>query len=153
MGKEVEFLDNFGNIQKGTVFTSQHGDTEWLHTEEFISSSREDRVTTSISHSLIQELIGLGVVKDIEPKAEPQKEIVSLYDVVDDLIEKKEAAEKKLSDLTGKLKRKRAEFEAKMEEVEADILKGRYEGELIADADEAITVYHNLIDFINKITA
>ena len=60
---------------------------------------------------------------------------------------------KKYDELLKRIDTKRSEFEVKLNELEQQLEDDLVAGESIEWADEAMTVYYNLIDLLKKLTA
>lgn len=141
MIKEIEFSEDFNTMKKGDIFTRIEDTDLFVYNDEFISEGLTKTTKITISEDIVKNLIDNEIAKDN-----------TIYEKVDELEALTESVIK-YNKLLSRLDAKQAEYEKAMEEVESNIINGKYDGELAVDADEALTVYHNLIDFIKKIKA
>ena len=132
--KSVEVIKSLTGLEQGDVLTRKDSNSNFELNVETVTETYSAKRFISLS----EELLNKEEFKAIEwftPK-----------------ITNKQARER-LEILETRIETKLAEYKAKFAEIDEKLKEDKYLGELIEWADEAQTVYHNLIDLLEKIKA
>ncbi len=160
--KTIELVKPRYGLAAGSTLSRLSPDESFTFVGEHVAEGFTSKRTVSVSPSLIESEFARAT--EWFERRKPAREVIA--ELESELVNSKETIAK-LEDQNNKLGRelewykavveriaaKRAEFELKLKEVEDKLADDMIAGETMEWADEAMTVYYNMIDLLKKITA
>jgi dipeptidase len=158
--KTIRLIDSVFGLDAGTLLSRNTPDEPfycaWEHIADGYTAGGDVSVTESLlrfSSEISYEVVeyfqdkrsAKHVIKELEAKLEEKTKEAEEYKEM----YYKDASE--LKKLLTRMNDKRAEFKTKMDETQTQLENDFISGEAVEWADEAMTVYYNLIDLIDKL--
>jgi chromosome segregation ATPase len=165
--KAIELTRPTFGLPKGTVLSRLSGNEPFAYKSEHVGENYQFSNSLSISQAAIswdfakpiewfeeRRRSAKHVIQELEAeierlKASNEKLTADIASVIDSY----DSASKELNKLKSRAIEKRDEFQKKMNELQLDLENDIIAGESTEWADEAMTVYYNLVDLINKLLA
>lgn len=153
--KSIELTKNAFGLEAGTVLTRLNNESQFEYKEENIGESFVSSKHVSVSESMIDNSFAKPVEWFLTRK-NAKKAIRELEGKVS-LLEKENemllSDVRKYESLLNRIESKKSEFEKKLKKLEYELNNELVAGQSVEWADEAMTVYYNLVDLLNKLTA
>ena len=149
--KTIELTKQAFGLPSGTVLTRLTNDKPFEYKAEHIGEDYRYSNSVTISPASITNG-NAKVVEYFEEYKRSAKHVISeLTEKVSMLSAESEEYKRRYKVLADRAAAKRAEFQKKLDALELELEEDIIAGESAEWADEAMTVYYNLIDFINKL--
>jgi len=150
--KTIEVVKPLTGLEAGDVLTRMDNQSNFELDVEEVTESYSVKRHISISQSLLNKE-GFKAVEWFN-KIKTNREIIA--DLTAELAlhkEMKDQTADRLKLITSRIDEKLKEYQSKYSEIDRNFQSNRYFGENVEWADEEMTVYHNMIDLLNKIRA
>lgn len=153
--KTIELMAPAFGLPTGSVLTRLDSESPFEYKDENVGDSFVASHHVTVGASMINNSFAKAI-EWFEPRRRAKEVISTLESQVSLLMKENEmfaADVEKYSKLLKRIEDKRTEFETKLNELEQQLEDDLVAGESIEWADEAMTVYYNLIDLLKKLTA
>ena len=153
--KTIELTEPVFGLPAGSVLTRLDNESPFEYKDENVGDSFVASHHVTVGSSMINNSFAKAI-EWFEPRRRAKEVIRTLESQVSLLIKENEMFASDIERYNELLKRidtKRSEFEVKLNELEQQLEDDLVAGESIEWADEAMTVYYNLIDLLKKLTA
>ena len=153
--KTIELMAPAFGLPAGSVLTRLDRESPFEYKDENVGDSFVASHHVTVGASMINSSFARAI-EWFEPRRRAKEVISTLESQVSMLMKENEMFAtdvEKYSRLLKRIEDKRTEFETKLNELEQQLEDDLVAGESIEWADEAMTVYYNLIDLLKKLTA
>lgn len=153
--KTIELTKPVFGLQAGSVLTRLDNESPFEYKDENVGDSFVSTRHVTVGASMINNSFAKAI-EWFEPRRRAREVIEELKEKVSLVSKENEmllSDVKKYSQLLNRIETKKSEFEAKLSELEQQLEDDLVAGESVEWADEAMTVYYNLIDLLKKLTA
>lgn len=160
--KSIELTAPKFGLSAGSTLTRLNADSPFQYVSEHVGDSFTSKHNVSVSASMIDNSFAKAI-EWFEPRKSAKHVISELTNELNESKAYNAELGKRIEDLESKLEWhklvaeriavKRTEFENKLAELERQLEEDVIVGEPLEWADEAMTVYYNLIDLLKKLTA
>ena len=153
--KTIELTESVFGLPAGSVLTRLDNESPFEYKDENVGDSFVASHHVTVGSSMINNSFARAI-EWFEPRRKAKEVISELEGKIALLTKENEmflADIKKYNELLKRIDTKRSEFEVKLNELEQQLEDDLVAGESIEWADEAMTVYYNLIDLLKKLTA
>jgi len=156
--KAIELTKPAFGLQAGTVLSRLNHDEPFSYVNENVGDNFESYSRVTVPHAMITADIAKATewfedrrrsAKHVIAELQEELDITSM--ALDIANEELANVTKKYNELTRKMNSKITEYEAKLKQTQLDLENDFISGESIEWADEAMTVYYNLIDLLKKL--
>lgn len=153
--KTIELTADMFGLPAGATLTRLNPESDFVYSEERIGDNFNYKQTVTLSPSAVDR--SFARAKEWFNERRSAKQVISeLESRVEDLAYENKALTDKATaydKLVSRIETKRTEFETKLAQLNKELDEDLIAGESIEWADEAMTVYYNLIDLLKKLTA
>ena len=153
--KTIELVSPAFGLPAGSVLTRLDGQSSFEYVSEHVGDLYSSTHHVSVSPGMVNGTIAKAT--EWFERRRPAREVIA--ELEEKLAEATACNERtnetvqKYEKLIGRIDDKRSEFEAKLAKLDKELEEDLVAGESIEWADEAMTVYYNMIDLLKKLTA
>lgn len=161
--KAIELIKPAFGLDKGSVLSRLAPNELFTYSNETVGDNYNSKTSVSVSESVLSHDIARAIDWFKNKRSakhviqEQEEEIRALTDYIVNLerkmINDESQVKEKYDKLLNRINTKQEEFEKKLAELEEELENDIIAGETIGWADEAMTVYYNLIDLLKKLSA
>lgn len=149
--KSIEVVNPVYGLNVGDVLTRETSEDSFSFSAEHVGEDYTYSRSISLSPSLITK-DDFVAIEWFEQKKTKRQIIEELEQKLTDSIERENSVAAAHDKLLNRIDSKLKEYRLKFEEISTNVENGVYLNESFDWADEAMTVYHNMIELLEKLT-